>query len=530
METETTVPIVNDEGDIDVPSEPRPSRGESETSYYRMDELGRKIIIPKDPNRYPGFPDLTGLSETDANMAVLNFWKVWRKQKERRKVKEKRFEEKVDRLKKQRKEQGLPLLSREELEKIVIGRMGKPENRLPPEIKTYEGCPDVSGLDEEEAQNKLWEFYSEWKKTHSKAIEADKMKRKKYIFMAAVQGEFPDDPDFPLDKPPKVRDQHPNFPEVDDMDEEQSKKAMRDYWIKWRKEEGLKLMHKKRLQAQEKKKAMFFNEGPRYPAAGKRRFDSNYMYDTKRKYQQPNFQGYGQGYSYDQGSSSSWLNYHQSGYSRSSSSRYGNDYQSEDYYGGQGYGSAVPSLPKTSSVLDSYKKSPFGVSIYEGQDVQKPLTQDDFTEIMSNINQCWMEQNVPLKIGGSEWNDNRGIVLCQDEFSRTWIKKHVEEIKLESSGKVFRAWDKDQDPGEFFKATVTLGMALHKCPDPQEVIKKALDNAAIFGHMQVADVTPNFDGGRIVHVLLDASVSRGLRSKRNKVFAGLAELEFKFYK
>merc|ERR1712008_109389 len=63
-----------------------------------------KVIIPKDPSLYPGFPDTEGLPKEEADNAILLFWKMWRKEKAKKKKHAKRLEEKNAK----REAQGLP--------------------------------------------------------------------------------------------------------------------------------------------------------------------------------------------------------------------------------------------------------------------------------------------------------------------------------------------------------------------------------------------------------------------------------------
>merc|ERR1711894_120536 len=69
------------------------------------------------------------------------------------------------------------------------------------------------------------------------------------------------------------------------------------------------------------------------------------------------------------------------------------------------------------------------------------ITEKEFTEIMGTINQNWMVEmetsEEKLKVEGSEWYKNRGIILCQDEFSRKWVQKSIEGVEI--GGRQFKA-------------------------------------------------------------------------------------------
>ena len=83
MEDASQIPMPDsapsDSGD---PNEiPAPYTGLNSTT--RFDSQKRKVVIPHDTSKYPGFPEVEKMSEEDANEAVIQFWKVWRKTKQR---------------------------------------------------------------------------------------------------------------------------------------------------------------------------------------------------------------------------------------------------------------------------------------------------------------------------------------------------------------------------------------------------------------------------------------------------------------
>lgn len=116
---------------------------------------------------------------------------------------------------------------------------------LPADIKAYPGCPDTSGMNEVDEEKTLNEFFAAWKKRKVNQAYFDKVKRRKELFRMALRGEFPDDPDFPIDRPPKEKGLYDNFPVVIGMSEEESKQVCRNYWVNWRIENGKKLQMKK---------------------------------------------------------------------------------------------------------------------------------------------------------------------------------------------------------------------------------------------------------------------------------------------
>jgi len=181
-------------------------------------------------------------------------------------------------------------------------------------------------------------------------------------------------------------------------------------------------------------------------------------------------------------------------------------------------------------ILAQLKECPFGVNVYQSHNKKLPITEKEFTEIMSTINQNWMVEmdtsEEKLKVEGSEWYKNRGIILCQDEFSRKWVQKSMETIEI--GGRQFKAWAVGEF-GDVVDVSVFLGSALDSCPDPKDVIVKALKNSEVeFEKVEVVNVTKN-DKGRLVNLLMDGKCINTLKFKKNgKIFAGLAELKFEF--
>lgn len=173
--------------------------------------------------------------------------------------------------------------------------------------------------------------------------------------------------------------------------------------------------------------------------------------------------------------------------------------------------------------MEKRKHCDFALDVHSGQETKMPLSPSDFVEIMSDINSKWLETGVALKIQGSEWHTSRGIILCEDEFSREWIKKHVEEMTLEG-GKTFKAWNKTDG----WRATVKLGMAFAKCTDPELVISKALQSAGIENaKVDVTNVKP-LGGERIVYCEFNKEVAKVVKEQGSKIQAGLSTLEFRF--
>ena len=84
-----------------------------------------KVVIPKDTSIYPGFPNTEGMPNEEKNAAIIAFWKVWRKNKAKRK----KLERKLDEINVKRAKKGLaPLKSLDDVdadEKNINDEPGK---------------------------------------------------------------------------------------------------------------------------------------------------------------------------------------------------------------------------------------------------------------------------------------------------------------------------------------------------------------------------------------------------------------------
>ena len=102
-----------------------------------------------------------------------------------------------------------------------------------------------------------------------------------------------------------------------------------------------------------------------------------------------------------------------------------------------------------------------------------------FEIILSSFTKPNINKVIRYSILESGFFKTRGVILCQDDFSRKWIRENIDQIEIE--GKNFKAWFTGER-GDVIDATVILGPALDKCPEPKDVIYRALGNAgnAIF--------------------------------------------------
>ena len=82
-----------------------------------------KVVIPKDTSIYPGFPNTEGMPKEEADAAIISFWKVWRKNKDKRK----KLERKLDETNVKRSKKGLPpLKSLDDVDKMEANNDDEP--------------------------------------------------------------------------------------------------------------------------------------------------------------------------------------------------------------------------------------------------------------------------------------------------------------------------------------------------------------------------------------------------------------------
>jgi len=136
-----------------------------------------KVVIPKDLSLYPGFPDTEGMSKEDSDTAIITFWRFWRKHKYKQKEKAKKLAKRNE----QRAAQGL-------------GPLENHDDDPDPGFKPP-GYPDTEGLEENEAKEKIKQFWTSWRQDKDKAKEMVKdttiynSKRKKRVAEAKLRSQ-----------------------------------------------------------------------------------------------------------------------------------------------------------------------------------------------------------------------------------------------------------------------------------------------------------------------------------------------------
>merc|ERR1711890_115051 len=124
METKIDTPNV----DPDLQTEMEVVKGDS----ISEEDKKKRPYIPQDTSLYPGFPDVSGLSEEESSKKIEEYWCYWRELKS----------------------------------------AGKRPAIVPKDLSMYPGFPDVNGLDEEEKAKQIKAFWVERrKKVESKKIE-----------------------------------------------------------------------------------------------------------------------------------------------------------------------------------------------------------------------------------------------------------------------------------------------------------------------------------------------------------------------
>ena len=170
------------------------------------------------------------MPKEEADNAILLFWKMWRKEKAKKKKHAKRLEEKNAK----REAKGLPPIEKEKerealglppIEKMkdVEKEKEKEKDRqpyIPADIKTYANCPDTTGLNEEASNKLLFEFYHEFKRNKLKEQKKQKDKKRKEIYDKVMAGEVPEDEEalMAMFEPPEDIATYPGYPNLGNDD------------------------------------------------------------------------------------------------------------------------------------------------------------------------------------------------------------------------------------------------------------------------------------------------------------------------
>ena len=166
------------------------------------------------------------MPKEEADNAILLFWKMWRKEKAKKKKHAKRLEEKnakreakgLPPIEKEKEREALGLPPIEKMKDIEKEKEKKPF--IPDDIKTYANCPDTTGLNEEASNKLLFEFYHEFKKNKLKELKKQKDKKRKEIYDKVMAGEVPDDEEALMNmfEPPEDIATYPGYPNLGNDD------------------------------------------------------------------------------------------------------------------------------------------------------------------------------------------------------------------------------------------------------------------------------------------------------------------------
>ena len=523
---------------------------------YREAVLTLGSLPPQNSSFYDKFgefvmPKTEGMTEKEVEKNIIQHWNSWNEPKtqiektEEKNQREKRLE--FLKAKKETKKQERNLLQ-ENKTLFPEGFWNEPTALIPKDPSQFPDFPNIDGLPKEEADNSIIEF---WKKI--------KEKNYGYLVLKQVKKVLPTAQDKRKTENRKTNEKNQGNRGNNDRNQGRKDRNQgrhdRDQgpfaWGQgvWNQDSGNSWNSSQDfgggfgrnpdwLQQQPSGYSRSSSQDTGYNSLPNAYGDYN-SYDNYNKsssgsyYNQPGFaqdysdQGYNQNYSNQEyGNQLSHDDYYQQFDGRQSNKRTQNPMMPDRAQSAKKCKPTVLPKPAQNSakILAQLKNCPFGVSVYQSQSTKYPITKKEFTEIMAVINQKWIEQSgfgENLRIEGSEWHKDRGIILCQDEFSRKWIQASVDEITI--GGRFFKAWS----TGDVIDVSVILGPALDKCPDPRVVISKALENAEISAsNIEVVNVTSSNEG-RQVDVLLDRKTVKAVRAKNGRIFAGLTQLNFR---
>ena len=514
-------------------------------------------LMPKDKSQYPDFPSIEGLSKEEADLSIIEFWNKFKEKrdqlntygKETINVRKMQFRQKFKKL----VEKGI-LYDKYSQAVLTLGG-------LPPQNSSFYDkfgefvLPKTEGMSEKEVEKNIIQHWNSWNKPKTQIEKAENKNQK-----AKKEANRQETRDKRKTENRKTNEKKQGNRGNNDRNQGRNDRNMGRHDRNqgpfaggqgvWNQDSGNSsqdfcggfgrnpdwLQQQPSGYSRSNSQDTGYNSLPN--ASGNYNSYDNYNQSSSGSYyNQPGFaqdysnQGYNQnysnqGYGNQQFHDSNYDDHYQQFDSRQSNKRTQNPMMPDR---GQSAKKFKPTdLPKPAQnlpkILAQLKNCPFGVTVYQTKRTKCPITEKDFTEIMAEINQKWIEQSEfgeNLRIEGSEWHKDRGIILCQDEFSRKWIQASIDEITI--GGRFFKAWS----TGDVIDVSVILGPALDKCPDPRVVISKALENAEISAsNIEVVNVTSSNEG-RQVDVLLDGKTVQAVQAKKGRIFAGLTQLNFR---
>ena len=518
-------------------------------------------LMPKDKSQYPNFPSIEGLSKEEADLSIIEYWTKFKEKK----MQLKRYGEEAINVRK--------MQFRQKFKKLVEKGNLYDKNRetvltlqsLPPKKSSFYDkfdefvMPKTEGMTEEEVEKNIIQHWNCWNKAETQIEKTNNQNQGNDKVLPPAQKKTKKDKGKTKTERARAQDKRKtenrktneknwgrNDRNPGRIDRNQGPFAWgqgvwnqdsRNYGNSSQDFGGGFGRNHDWLQQQPSGYSRSSSQDTGYNSLPNAY--GNYNKPSGSYYNQPSFsqdycnQGYNQnysnqGYGNQQFQDSNYDDYYQQFGSRQSNKRTHNPMMPDR---GQSAKKVKPTdLPKptqnSAKILDRLKNCPFGLSVYQTKSKKYPITKKEFTEIMAVINQKWIEQSgfgENLRIEGSGHQD-RGIILCQDEFSKKWIQACIDEITIE--GRFFKAWS-TEDIGDVIDVSVILGPALDKCPDPRVVISKALENAEISAsNIEVVNVTSSNEGRR-VDMLLDGKTVQAVRAKNGRILAGLTQLNFR---
>ena len=514
-------------------------------------------LMPKDTSQYPDFPSIEGLSKKEADLSIIEFWNKFKEKrdqlnthgKETINVRKMQFRQKFKKL----VEKGI-LYDKYRYTVLTLGSLPAQNSSFYDKFGEFV-WPKTEGMTEKEVEKNIIQHWNSWNKPKTQIEKAENRneKVKKQAKKDAKKQERKTENRKTNEKKQgnwgnNDRNQGRNDRNMGRNDRNMGRHDRNQGPFAggqgvWNQDSGNSWNSSQGFGGGFGRNPDWLQQQPSgYSRSSSQDTGYNSLPNASGYYNQPGFaqdysnQGYNQNYSNQGFGNQAYGNqqFHDSNYddcyqqfdSRQSNKRTQNPMMPDR---GQSAKKFKPTdLPKPAQnlakILTQLKNCPFGVTVYQTKSTKYPITEKEFTEIMAEINQKWIEKSEfgeNLRIEASEWHKDRGIILCQDEFSRKWIQASIDEITI--GGRFFKAWS----TGDVIDVSVILGPALDKCSDPRVVISKALENAGISAsNIEVVNVTSSNEG-RQVDVLLDGKTVQAVQAKNGKIFAGLTQLNFR---
>ena len=156
---------------------------------------------------------------------------------------------------------------------------------------------------------------------------------------------------------------------------------------------------------------------------------------------------------------------------------------------------------------------------------QTPITREEYIDIAAYMSAEWtrlpVEKRVKIKVRDSKWQNGRGVFLCEDEDTKTWVKTKAGMARSLKTGGCYRAFGRDELRSEQATVKLTPGQVLTRggC---EKVLQTAFEGLQLGspGMYMLQDKFKLKDGGMLCKLMLEMSLTEAIKARDGRVSAG----------